>query len=301
MSKKRFLKRYSLIINKLQKNASSFDEIQKYLVDQSINDDESYEISIRTFQREIKEIASTYGIVISYNRSTGVYEIVCDSSEERNDRLMESFEIIDALKISSNLSNHLILEKRKPLGTNNMNYLIHAIKNRNEVSFSHNKYWEEEQENTQRKVQPLALKEARYRWYLIAKDLKDNRIKTFGLDRMTNLEITSTKFQLPENYNPEETFHYSFGIINGGNKEPQKIILSFSFDQGKYIKSLPLHHSQKELINDEEEYRIELLLHPTYDFVMELMSIGAQVKVIEPQSLKNEMIKKLEATLKQYE
>ena len=301
MSKKRFLKRYSLIINKLRKNASSFEEIQKYLVDQSINDEESYEISIRTFQREIKEIASTYGVVISYNRSQGVYEIVCDSNEERNDRLMESFEIIDALKISSNFSNHLILEKRKPLGTNNMNYLIHSIKNKNEICFSHTKYWMEEQDNTQRKVQPLALKEARYRWYLIAKDLKDNRIKTFGLDRITNLEITSTKFQLPESYNPEETFRHSFGIINVDKKEPQKIILSFSFDQGKYIKSLPLHHSQKELINDEVEYRIELLLHPTYDFVMELMSIGAHVKVLEPQSLKIEMIKKLEATLKQYE
>jgi proteasome accessory factor B len=301
MSKKQFLKRYSLIINKLRKKASSFEEIQKYLADQSFNDDENYEISIRTFQREIKEIASTHGIEINYNRSQRVYEIVYDGNEERNERLMESFEIIDALKISSNLSNHLILEKRKPLGTNNMNYLIHSIKNRNEITFSHTKYWNEEQGSTQRKVQPLALKEARYRWYLIAKDLNDNRVKTFGLDRISNLEITNLKFILPENFNPEETFRYSFGIINGDNKKPQKIILSFSFEQGKYIKSLPLHHSQKELINNEEEYRIELLLHPTYDFVMELMSIGAEVKILEPVNLKREMIKKLKATLKQYE
>lgn len=301
MSKKQFLKRYSLIINKLRKKASSFEEIQKYLADQSINDDENYEISIRTFQREIKEIASTHGIEINYNRSQRVYEIVYEGNEERNERLMESFEIIDALKISSNLSNHLILEKRKPLGTNNMNYLIHSIKNRNEITFSHTKYWDEEQGTTQRKVQPLALKEARYRWYLIAKDLNDNRVKTFGLDRISNLEITNLKFVLPENFNPEETFRYSFGIINGDNKEPQKIILSFSFEQGKYIKSLPLHHSQKELINNEEEYRIELLLHTTYDFVMELMSIGTEVKILEPENLKKEMIKKLKATLKQYE
>ena len=286
MSKKQFLKRYSLIINKLRKKASSFEEIQKYLADQSINDDENYEISIRTFQREIKEIASTHGIEINYNRSQRVYEIVYEGNEERNERLMESFEIIDALKISSNLSNHLILEKRKPLGTNNMNYLIRSIKNRNEITFSHTKYWDEEQGTTQRKVQPLALKEARYRWYLIAKDLNDNRVKTFGLDRISNLEITNLKFVLPENINPEETFRHSFGIINGNNKEPQKIILSFSFEQGKYIKSLPLHHSQKELINNEEEYRIELLLHPTYDFVMELMSIGTEVKILEPENLK---------------
>lgn len=301
MSKKQFLKRYSLIINKLRKNASSFEEIQKYLAEQSINDEENYEISIRTFQREIKEIASTHGIEITYNRSQGVYEIVYDGNEDRNERLMESFEIIDALKISTHLSNHLILEKRKPLGTNNMNYLIHAIKNRNEISFSYSKYWTEELVDTQRKVQPLALKEARYRWYLVAKDLKDNRIKTFGLDRITNLEITNLKFIFPENYNPEEAFRHSFGIINEDNKEPRKIVLSFSYEQGKYIKSLPLHHSQKELTNDEKEYRIELLLHPTYDFVMELLSIGAEVKVLEPESLKKEMIKKLETTLKRYE
>ena len=134
MSKKQFLKRYSLIINKLRKKASSFEEIQKYLADQSINDDENYEISIRTFQREIKEIASTYGIEVNYNRSQRVYEIVYDGNDDRNERLMESFEIINALKISSNLSNHLILEKRKPLGTNNMNYLIHSIKNKNRAA-----------------------------------------------------------------------------------------------------------------------------------------------------------------------
>ncbi len=300
MSKKQFLKRYSLIINKLRKNASSFEEIQKYLAEQSINDEDNYEISIRTFQREIKEIASTHGIEITYNRSQGVYEIVYDGNEERNERLMENFEIIDALKISTHLSNHLILEKRRPLGTNNMNYLMHSIKNRNEISFSYSKYWAEELVDAQRKVQPLALKEARYRWYLLAKDLKDNRIKAFGLDRISNLEISNLKFEIPENYNPEETFRHSFGIINEDHKEPQKIILSFSFEQGKYIKSLPLHHSQKELINNEKEYRIELFLQPTYDFVMELLSIGAEVKVIEPETLKKELIKKLEATLERY-
>jgi len=300
MSKKQFLKRYSLIINKLRRTPCSFEEIQKYLVEQSINDEENYEISIRTFQREIQEIASTHGIEISYNRSQGVYEIVYDGNEERNERLMESFEIIDALKISSNLSNHLILEKRKPLGTINMNFLIHAIKNRNEIRFSYSKYGTEELVDTQRKVQPLALKEARYRWYLVAKDLKDNKIKTFGLDRMSNLEITNSRFELPENFNIEEFFRYSFGIINEDHIEPQKIVLSFSFEEGKYIKSLPLHHSQKELINDDKEYRIELELYPTYDFVMELLSIGQQVKVLEPESLKKEMIAKLEATLNRY-
>ncbi len=124
MSKKQFLKRYSLIINKLRNNACSFEEIQKYLAEQSSNDEENYEISIRTFQREIKEIASTHNIEIRYIRSENVYKIIDDSNEERNERLMESLEIIEALKISSNLSNQLIFEKRKTSETNNLSYLM---------------------------------------------------------------------------------------------------------------------------------------------------------------------------------
>ena len=117
---------------------------------------------------------------------------------------------------------------------------------------------------------------------------------------MSALEIANSKFELPENFNPEEVFRHSFGVINEDHKEPQKIVLSFSFEEGEYIKSLPLHHSQKELISDKKEYRVELLLHPTYDFVMELLSYGAEVKVLESESLKKELIKKLEATLNRY-
>ena len=69
MSKKQFIKRYSLIINKLRKNASSFEEIQKYLQQQSELDEEKYEISIRTFQREIKEVRIVF---------TGTREGCCD-------------------------------------------------------------------------------------------------------------------------------------------------------------------------------------------------------------------------------
>ena len=300
MSKKQFLKRYSLIINKLRKNDSAFEDIQKYLAEQSINDEENYEISIRTFQREIKEIASTHNIEIKYFRSENVYRIISDGNEERSERLMESLEIIDALKISSSLSNHLIFEKRKPLGINNLSYLMGAIKNKNEIQFSYSNYWAEESIETHRKVQPFALKEAKYRWYLIAKDLKDNRIKTFSLDRISNLENKNITFDFPANFNPEDMFRHSFGIMSEDDKIPQKIVLSFSYKQGKYIKTLPLHHSQKELYSDDNEYRVELFMQPTYDFVMELLSMGAEVKVLEPESLKTEIIRKLEATLHRY-
>jgi len=74
------------------------------------------------------------------------------------------------------------------------------------------------------------------------------------------------------------------------SSKPEKVVLSFTAVQGKYIQSLPLHHTQKENAINENEYRIELMVHPSYDFVMELMSLGNQVKVLEPQSLRERMI-----------
>jgi predicted DNA-binding transcriptional regulator YafY len=299
MSKKQFIKRHHLIINKLRSNPCSFKDMQDYLEKHSINDDENYAISKRTFERDVKEIWEIYKIGIEYRRSQNAYEITQDADEVKTDRLIESIQILNALSVSDSLYNHIIIEKRKPLGTENMHGLLHAIKNQLQVQFTHEKFWKGNNEKKIRSVYPLALKEARNRWYLIAKDPNEDVFKTFGLDRIFNLDITRKKFEYPISFDAEKKFEHSFGItIDGVN--PEKIILCFSHRQADFVKSLPLHHSQKIVSESEKECIIELFMRPTYDFIMELLSLGKEVKVQEPESLKNKMIEMLEATLKLY-
>ena len=64
-----------------------------------------------------------------------------------------------------------------------------------------------------------------------------------------------------------------------------EIILSFDPFQGKYIKTLPLHHTQQVLFDNEDELQIKLKLCITFDFVMELLSNGNRMKVLQPQAL----------------
>jgi proteasome accessory factor B len=299
MSKKQFLKRYILIIGKLRKKPASFDEIDRYLQLQSEVDGENYTISKRTFQRDLQEIQSLYNIVILFNRSENNYEITEDANEERNERLFESFELYSALNVSDSLSSDIIFEKRRPFGTENLHGLLHAIKNKLQIAFKYEKYWGENNGIEARNVSPLALKESRYRWYLIALDKKDGHIKSFGLDRISDLEISSLKFNATENEKVDSLFKYSFGVTNDPGI-PEKIILSLSPGQGRYIKSLPLHSSQKEILNNDKEYRIELMIHPTYDFIMEILSLGREVTVIQPESLKEEIVNIIGDTLKKY-
>ena len=86
MSKQQYIKRYQLIINKLRRKPCSFIEIQDYLQRQSEFDSTNYELSIRTFQREIKEIEANYDIVIKYDKNQRVYEIIHDENGIRNER-----------------------------------------------------------------------------------------------------------------------------------------------------------------------------------------------------------------------
>lgn len=299
MSKKQFIKRHHLIINKLRSNPCSFKDVQDYLGKNSIDDDENYVISKRTFERDVKEIWEIYKIDIKYQRSQNVYQIVGDVDEVMTDRLIESFQILNALSISDSVSNYIIIEKRKPLGTENMHGLLHAIKNQFQVQFTHEKFWKNTNEKKIRSVYPLALKEARNRWYLVAQDPKEGIFKTFGMDRISNLDITGKKFEYPKEYDLEQKFKHSFGIITDETK-PEKIKLCFSHRQADFIRSLPLHHSQKVISESANECIIELFMSPTYDFVMELLSIGAEVKVLEPKNLQDEIKEKLLHTLKLY-
>lgn len=146
-----------------------------------------------------------------------------------------------------------------------------------------------ETEITHRTTEPYSLKEFKNRWYILAKDLHDNKTKTFGLDRISDLEITKQKYTIDAYFSANDYFFHSFGIIALENTPPEQIILSFDSYQGKYVQSLPLHHSQNIIKNTETELQIELKMHITHDFVMELLSYGNAVKVIKPQILVDEI------------
>ena len=298
MSKREAISRYNLIIKKLRKCSASFNEIADYLSLESELQSYDFNVSKRTFQRDLEDIRSIYNIDIQYDFSRKVYFIDFEQQPEINERILEAFDTFNALNITDRLSNHIHFEKRRPQGTENLYGLLHAIKNQVQINFTYRKYWEDEL--TERIVEPYALKEFKNRWYIVANDLKDKKVKSFALDRLTDLEITKRKFQFPNDFNINDHYKYCFGIISPNGHKPQEVILSFYPFQGKYIKSLPLHESQQILIDNEDELRVKLTLFVTHDFFMELLSYGENLKVIEPESLIKDIKNSLQETLKQY-
>lgn len=298
MTKRESVLRYIHILNKLRTGPATFEQIDAYLVRQSELQGAVFNISKRQFQRDLRDIESIFEIEIKFDFRRKIYAINEDESSEMSERRLEALDVFNALKIGESSSKSIHFEKRKPQGTENFHGLLHAIKNQQQISFIYQKYWEVEL--THRTVEPYALKEFKSRWYVLGKDLKDQQIKSFAFDRLTELEIDKKRFQPMQNFDINEYYKFCFGIMSPSDHELQEVILSFDPFQGKYIKSLPLHETQEVLVDDEYEVRIKLKLYLTHDFLMEILSHGENVKVIQPASLISSLKCSYKNALSQY-
>lgn len=291
--------RWTLIIQKLKKRPSSFDEICDFLEEESEIQGYDFAISLRTFQRDLKDIESVFGIEVKYDRSQGVYRIIEDSNSEIKERMLEAFDTFNALQISERMSDFIHFENRKSKGVENLYGFLHAIKNKLLVTFTYHKFWKEQSEN--RTIEPYALKEFANRWYILGYDTSRKAIRSFALDRLSELEISKQKYNPSVNFKIEEYYKSSFGIISPEKgQKPEEIIISCQPFQGKYFKALPFHHSQEIIKDDENELIIKLFLVPTFDFIQELLSKGNTVKILQPQSLVNEVKQIYQTALGQY-
>lgn len=289
MAQRESLCRQRLIIKKLQTNKrATLKEINDYLLRESELLGYNLTMSKRTFHRDINEIRDVFRTDISYNHSGRYYFIEYDDEFEINERLFEALDVYNALRITEQKNQHVYLDSRQPQGTEHLFNLLHAIKKRTKVSFTYHKFQAEKSDH--RTVCPFALKEFKYRWYLVAKDSEDSEvIKFYGLDRMKDLEFTKNRFQKDKNFDLNQMLKHCFGVTLLHDKKPEKIVLSFSPLDGKYIKSLPLHETQTILVDNKDELRISLNLYLTKELKMEILSFGKSVKILEPKHFVKEM------------
>ncbi len=137
------LNRYDRVIKKLQKAPATFEEIYDHLNLYSDYNDNDLTTSKRTFQRDIKGIFKQFGIEIKCNRNEGYkYYIEKGYDEIINNRLLESYQIHNAINLSKQFETSVFFESRKPSGIEHFNTFLHAIKNNLVAKFIHQKYYE---------------------------------------------------------------------------------------------------------------------------------------------------------------
>lgn len=302
---------------KSKPNGITYEETKKFLEKKFEEKGFELKFSEKTFNRDRNLIAEILGLESKYQKTLGTFALNNEELNPESTSTLDDILVIEAYRKSKKNSKIILFEKREPKGLHHFPDFIDAIKSHRVVSFTYQKYIENQPEK--RVVVPYALKESQNRWYLLATDFSPKnkksleeflysdeksefekpKIKSFGLDRIANVEVHHTR-QLRFLNILEESFKNSFGVSSTLDEIPQEIILSFTPHQGKYVKSLPLHHSQEILIDDDRELRIKLKLFPTFDFTQEILSHGQNVTVISPQSFRDEIAKTISEMYKKY-
>ena len=128
-----------------------------------------------------------------------------------------------------------------------------------------------------------------------------DKVMIYALDRIEELSPLPDKpFIMPDDFSPKAYFEDSYGIITGDGTQVQNVRLKVRSEQARYLRSLPLHSSQREMQSDEEFTIFELRLRPTFDFVQEILLHTPDIEVLEPQELREEVAWKLTEGAKLY-
>ena len=123
------------------------------------------------------------------------------------------------------------------------------------------------------------------------------------IDECHGLIVTAESGQVKNIFNyidANNLFKDSYGIWNQTDIPVENIELSYSALDGSFLKSIPLHHSQEIIMDNEMEFRIRLRLRITNDFVMALLSRSSSLTVIEPLHLRERIRKIYEEAIKRH-
>ncbi len=254
----------------------------------------------RTFFHYRDGVEEMFDINIQCDKST--FEYYIDTSGEEHNARLQSW-LVDSVSISGMLSgahdiSGRIMLENVPSARQYLPVVIDALKQNRRISFSYKSYTRSRPTDGI-VLEPYFVKIFKQLWYVIGLNVKDKQVKTYSLDRMSQLNLLQDTFVMPEDVNPSEFFKDCFGIITNRNR-PKRIVLRVEPTQAKYFRALPLHSSQQEEVHDEYSvftYQMRI----TYDLKEELMSHGASIEVLEPQELKLLIRNELEQALKNYE
>jgi len=241
-------------------------------------------LSDKTLRRDFNAI-SDFGLSIDYSNNKGYFIPEDENQDSYLEEDLESFYILNSIGGDDGKPDFIFPEKRRSRGTENFISLKKAIQENHLIQFEYKKF---ESNNIEKKiVEPYALKSSRGIWYLLGFDKKDSlNSRSYGLDRITKLELLDKTFKKNDEINWNELYEHSFAMFTDG--PIKEVILSYDTRDGNYIEAMPIHSSQK-ITREGDRIIVTLNIMITLDLIMELMSRSWSLKIIAPLSLKHKM------------
>jgi predicted DNA-binding transcriptional regulator YafY len=149
---------------------------------------------------------------------------------------------------------------------------------------------------------PFLLKEYRNRWFILGMKKQAKEIITFALDRIQQINLLPDEpFRYHKSFDPHTYFSDIVGVTRNTGDTPTEITFLASPYQAPYIKTKPIHSSQKILEEKKEGVVFSISVVPNFELERELIGFGEGLKILSPNHLVRRIRKKITLMYEAYQ
>lgn len=279
--------RYLWLLNTLiQYKRLTFENIQREW-DKSVYNYDHKPLNLRTFHLHKNAVEEMFDLNIECDSSDGYKYYIDESTKKEPDVaqqwLINSFNVVGLVNEGQQMQDRILLENI-PAGASFLSTILESIKQSREIRVKYQPFYEGDA--SEFTVQPYCMKVFHQRWYVLGYFIERKGLRNFALDRTISIEMTDTHFTYPDDFSPEDYYRNSISVWVPENEKPQKVVLRAYGIQVKYLRTLPLQQTQKEINTTKEYSDFEYYLNLTPDLPQTILSKGAGVEVLEPMELR---------------
>lgn len=291
--------RYVWLVDTLRRHGSlTYEEISGEWQKSDLSYGET--LPLRTFHSHRAAIAEIFDISIECNRASGYRYSIANPEVIRGDTLkawlIDSYVALNQMKADRRLGHRIIFE-HVPSGNERLTDIMTAMRHNHKVLVLHKRFGAGRPSESL--LQPLYLRIYHRRWYLVALN-EDDKVRTYGLDRVLSVVETTDEFTMPEWFDVGKYFDGATGIIVAPEVEKTKVTVRVYGAARNYVESLPLHESQTETDATDEYTTYEYDVRPTFEFYQQILSQASNIEIVSPQSVRKTMKNMLKETLNRY-
>lgn len=257
----------------------------------------------RTFFYYRRAIEENFHIDIRCNERGEYYISQPKGSRDKafSNWLLDSYAIRNAMSAAD--ASELVMVDDVPSAREFLPAVLEAAQNDEAILFSYAGFRRSRVEKGI-EFHPYFLRLYKQRWYMIGYKAGESRktpsrgIRTYALDRVKELTLTGEKFERPDDITPESVFGSQVGIT-ASHAAVKVVRLRTTPTQAKYLRALPLHHSQSEQTHEDYSiftYKLKL----NYELVHEILALGDAVEVLDPPELRAMLLDELARLNKLY-
>jgi len=133
--------------------------------------------------------------------------------------------------------------------------------------------------------------------YVIGHDHRSDEIRTFAVDRIRGVKTTGEAFSIPASFDFDAYTASSFGVV----AEPAVAVrIRFDRSWAIHVEEHSWHSSQKLERHGDGSVELRMEVGETTELRNWVLSFGGGAEVLEPESLRTEVVLELERALTRY-